>query len=68
MKMVENTQFVITEDIKALSQKYPAVAEAEAQGVDVSQLLATLRLTIAERIHRHQIALDTLNQLRKAVK
>jgi hypothetical protein len=66
--MAENLQFITDESIETLMQKYPAVAEATAEGVDISLLLATLRLTVAERIHRHQIALDTLNQLRKAVK
>lgn len=66
--MTENLQFITDESIETLTQKYPAVAQAVAEGVDVSLLLANLRLTVAERIRRHQMALDTLNQLRKAKK
>ena len=64
--MAGNLQFITNESIETLIQKYPAVAQAVAEGVDVSLLLANLRLTVAERIQRHQMALDTLNQLRKA--
>lgn len=64
--MAENLQFITNESIETLMQKYPAVAEAAAEGVDISLLLANLRLTVAERIHRHQMALDTLNQLHNA--
>lgn len=66
--MADNLQFITDKSIEMLMQKYPAVAQAVAEGVDVSLLLANLRLTVAERIHRHQMALDTLNQLRRAKK
>lgn len=66
--MAENLQFTTHESIETLMQKYPAVAKAAAEGVDISLLLTNLRLTVAERIQRHQMALDTLNQLRRVKK
>lgn len=35
-------------------------------GIDINALIDNLRRTPAERIRRHQIALDTLEMLRKA--
>ena len=40
---------------------------AEAYGIDVSLLEANLRLSVAERLCRHDAALRTILSLRKAV-
>lgn len=40
---------------------------AKAAGVDVSLLESNLRLTLSERLHRHDAALDAVKKLRKAV-
>jgi uncharacterized alkaline shock family protein YloU len=37
-------------------------------GVDVSVLVDNLQRSITERIRRHQMALDTVEKLRKATK
>ena len=46
-------------------RKDPILAAAE-YGVDIPMLMANLDRTPAERIRRHQIALDTFRMLRKA--
>ncbi len=46
----------------------PELAAARDYGVDVAALLANLDRPVAERIRRHQIALDTFNKLRNARK
>ncbi len=43
-----------------------AIREAVEYGVDVSMLRANLALTPAERLRRHQIALNTAEMLQKA--
>ena len=43
-----------------------AIREAAEYGIDISMLLANLALTPAERLRRHQIALNTAEMLRKA--
>ncbi len=43
-----------------------AIQEAIEYGIDISLLKANLALTPAERIRRHQIALDTVEMLQKA--
>ena len=46
-------------------QKDPIRAAAD-YGIDISMLIANLARTPAERIRRHQIALETFRILRKA--
>jgi len=43
-----------------------AIREAVEYGIDVSMLRANLALTPAERLRRHQIALNTAEMLQKA--
>lgn len=47
---------------------FPAWKRAEAYGIDMSPLEANLRLTIEERMRRHDAALRSLLTLRDAVK
>ena len=47
---------------------FPTWKRAEAYGIDVSLLKANLKLTIAERLRRHDAALRTMLSLREAVK
>jgi hypothetical protein len=42
------------------------IREAAEYGIDVSLLRANLALTPAERLRRHQIALNTVEMLREA--
>ena len=44
------------------------LASARDWGVDLHMLAANLNRTVAERIKRHQIALDTFQKLRNARK
>ena len=46
-----------------LAEKYPEVAAARDWGVDIPMLLANLDRPVAERIRRHQIALNTFRKL-----
>lgn len=48
------------------SEAVDPVRAATEYGIDVSQLRDNLALTVAERLRRHQIALDTAEMLRKA--
>jgi hypothetical protein len=52
------------------SNKYSTYADqiraAADYGIDVSLLIDNIKRTPAERIRRHQIALNTTNKLRKA--
>ncbi|MDF7822543.1 hypothetical protein P4B35_00850 [Pontiellaceae bacterium B12227] len=41
--------------------------EAEAYGIDISLIRSNLRLTPAERLRRHDKALNTMNKLRAAM-
>ncbi len=43
-----------------------AIKEAAEYGIDIAMLIANLRRTPAERIRRHQIALETFKMLRKS--
>jgi hypothetical protein len=43
-----------------------AVQEAIDYGIDIAAIRDNLALTPAERLRRHQIALDTVEMLRKA--
>jgi hypothetical protein len=49
------------------AQRLTAWERAKAAGVDVSLLESNLRLTISERLHRHDAALNAVKKLRKAV-
>ncbi|MBN1360123.1 MAG: hypothetical protein JW993_06005 [Sedimentisphaerales bacterium] len=48
------------------NDKADPIQAAAAYGIDVAQLRDNLALTVAERLRRHQIALDTLEILRQA--
>ena len=41
--------------------------QAEDFGVDISMLIDNIKRTPTERIRRHQIALNTVEKLRKAI-
>ncbi|MDI6449730.1 hypothetical protein [Anaerobaca lacustris] len=43
-----------------------AIEAAADYGIDVAQLRDNLALTVAERLRRHQIALNTVEKLQKA--
>lgn len=47
-------------------QPADAIREAVEYGIDISLLRANLALTPAERLRRHQIALNTVETLREA--
>ncbi len=47
------------------TRKDPIQAAAE-YGIDIAMLMANLKRTPAERIRRHQIALETFEMLRKS--
>ena len=47
-------------------QRKDPIRAAADYGIDISMLIANLARTPAERIRRHQIALDTFNALRKS--
>jgi len=42
------------------------IEAAVEYGIDIEQLRDNLALTVAERLRRHQIALDNVEMLRKA--
>ena len=46
----------------------PDLAEARENGVDLWALWANLQRSVAERLRRHQIALETMRNLREARK
>lgn len=53
----------------ATKRKYPEAAEIQAAvdyGIDVSILIDNVRRSYSERITRHQIALNTVEKLRRA--
>lgn len=52
--------------VKNNSRQKDAVQAAIDWGIDVSMLSDNMRRSYAERIRRHQIALDTVEKLRKA--
>lgn len=49
------------------AQRKSAWKRARAAGVDVSLLESNLRLSISERLRRHDAALNTITKLRRAV-
>lgn len=51
---------------KSNSGQKDAIQAAIDWGIDVSMLSDNMRRSYAERIRRHQIALDTVEKLRKA--
>jgi Flp pilus assembly protein TadB len=53
-------------ELEELLKHCPSLAEAQRQGIDVRMLLDNLRRPIAERIRRHQAALDMILKLQKA--
>ena len=56
-----------SEPLKPQEKSQPeAIREAVEYGIDVSMLWANLALTPAERLRRHQIALNTAEMLQKA--
>lgn len=62
MRQVKNKNIRI---VSSRHRKDPIRAAAE-YGIDVPMLMANLARTPAERIRRHQIALDTFRMLRKS--
>ena len=54
------------DNIDKLLEQCPELKEVADFGVDIHILLDNLRRPLSERIRRHQIALDTLNSIRKA--
>ncbi len=55
-------------DIEAFINESTELAEARKDGVDLWALWHNLQRTPAERMRRHQIALDTRRKLQKAKK
>ena len=53
------------EDLKN-TQNLPEIQAAVDYGIDVQQLMDNLKRTPAERIRRHQMALNAVEKLRKA--
>jgi len=51
---------------QARTESPDAVQQAIDYGVDIAAIRDNLALTPAERLRRHQIALDTLRRLQKA--
>jgi hypothetical protein len=49
-------------------KRFPMLAEAARNGIDVQMLLDNLKRPISERIRRHGIALDAMMRLQKARK
>jgi len=44
-----------------------AWSRAEESGIDMSLIESNLRLSVTERLHRHDAALNTILKLRRAV-
>lgn len=51
-----------------LIRNIPEVAAAHEYGLDIDMLIANMKRPVAERIKRHQIALDTFQKLHNAKK
>jgi hypothetical protein len=68
--MTQNKQQNSTEamgpEIATMLKQYPALAEAARYGVDIPLLLDNLKLSVSERIARHQAALNAMKKLRNA--
>ncbi len=60
------TETTRDEQTKAPGGAVDAVQAAADYGIDVAQLRDNLALSIAERLRRHQIALNTVEKLQKA--
>ncbi len=61
MKHLRNKKIAKTRSVKA-----DPIRAAEKFGIDIEALKDNLKLSIAERIRRHQIALNTIEKMRKA--
>lgn len=55
-------------DLEWYISNSPDLAEARENGVDLWALWANLQRSVAERLRRHQIALQTMRNLREAKK
>lgn len=55
-------------DIETYLNESPELAEARRDGIDLWALWANLHRTPAERLRRHQIALNTKRRLKKVKK
>jgi hypothetical protein len=53
-------------EIKSSAKQKDPIQAAAEYGIDIAMLKANLERTPAERIRRHQIALETFIMLRKA--
>ncbi|OHB58941.1 MAG: hypothetical protein A2173_12175 [Planctomycetes bacterium RBG_13_44_8b] len=53
-------------EYEKLIEKNPALQTARQQGIDVYMLLDNLKRTPQERLHRHQIALQTFQKFHNA--
>ena len=51
-----------------LLAQYPGLAKAKQYGIDIVMLYDNLQRPVAERIKRHQIALDTFKKLHNTAK
>lgn len=51
---------------KSHKQRKDPIKAAADYGIDIPMLMANLARTPAERVRRHQLALDTFNALHKA--
>jgi hypothetical protein len=63
-------EILLMMDHRNSRQPHPTSAawkRAEAYGIDISLLKANLRLTVAERLIRHDAALRSMLSLREAV-
>ena len=56
----------ISKQIQADPEADNPIQEAIEYGIDVAQLRDNLALSVAERLRRHQITLNTVEMLRKA--
>jgi len=56
----------VPSQVDSLLKECPALAEAARYGVDIPLLLDNLHRSVSRRIHRHQAALNAMNQLRNA--
>ena len=54
------------EELIKPEQHLPEIQNAIDYGIDVQQLMDNLKRTPAERIRRHQMALNAVEKLRKA--
>jgi len=51
---------------KSLGKATDTIQAAAGYGIDITQLRDNLALSVAERLRRHQIALNTVELLQKA--